>query len=98
MSFAGWLVMNRWLTVPEAPTLHVLWHNGHDAGAIRRAIRAREYVMAKERAGRNVLVNSKTDNGHVGAAKGSQAGLPSCRRRPKWPLVEETQSAAGDLN
>ena len=28
MSFAGWLIMNRWLTVPEAPALHVLWHDG----------------------------------------------------------------------
>ena len=32
MSFAGWLIMNRWLTVPEAPALHVLWHDGDDAG------------------------------------------------------------------
>ena len=32
MSFAGWLTMNRWLTVPEAPAMHVLWHDGDDAG------------------------------------------------------------------
>ena len=38
MSFAGWLIMNRWLSVPEAPALHVLWHDGDDAGAIKRAI------------------------------------------------------------
>ena len=25
MNFAGWLIMNRWLTVPEAPAIHVLW-------------------------------------------------------------------------
>ena len=25
MSFAGWLIMSRWLTVPETPALHVLW-------------------------------------------------------------------------
>ena len=37
MSFAGWLIMNRCLTVPEAPALHVLWHDGDDAGAIKRA-------------------------------------------------------------
>ena len=56
MSFAGWLIMNRCLTVPEAPALHVLWHDGDDAGAIKRAIKARKYVVAEERAGRNVLV------------------------------------------
>ena len=38
-SFAGWLIMNGWLTVPEAPALHVLWHDGDDAGAIKRAIK-----------------------------------------------------------
>ena len=37
MSFASWLVMNRWLTVPEAPALHVLWHDWDDAGAINRS-------------------------------------------------------------
>ena len=58
MSFAGWLIMNRWLTIPEAPALHVLWHDGDDAGAIKRAIKAREYVVAEERAGRNVLVRA----------------------------------------
>ena len=58
MSFASWLIMNRWLTVPEAPALHVLWHDGDDAGAIKRAIKAREIVMAEERAGRNVLVRA----------------------------------------
>ena len=41
MSFAGWLIMNRWLTVPEAPALHVLWHDVDDAGAIKRALKAR---------------------------------------------------------
>ena len=49
MSFAGLLTMHRWLTVPEAPPLHVLWHDGDDAGAIERTIRAREYVVAEER-------------------------------------------------
>ena len=58
MSFAGWLIMNRWLTVPEAPALRVLWHDGDDAGAIKRAMKAREYVVSKERAGRNVLVRA----------------------------------------
>ena len=58
MSFAGWLIMNRWLTVPEAPALHVLWLDGDDAGAIKRAIKAGEYVVAEERAGRNVLVSA----------------------------------------
>ena len=47
MSFARWQVMSRWLTVPEA--LHVLWHDGDDAGAIRRATKAREYVLAEEK-------------------------------------------------
>ena len=42
MSFAGWLIMNRWLTDPEALALHVLWHDGDDAGAIKRAIKARK--------------------------------------------------------
>ena len=55
MSF-GWLIMNRWLTVPEAPALHVLWHDGDDAGAIKRAIEAREHVGV--RGGRNVLVRA----------------------------------------
>ena len=58
MSFAGWLTMHRWLTIPEAPALHVLWHDGDDAGSTGRAIRAREYVVAEERAGRNVLVRA----------------------------------------
>ena len=58
MSFAGWLIMNRWLTVPGAPALHVLWHDGDDAGAIKRAIKAREHVVAEERARRNVLVRA----------------------------------------
>ena len=58
MSFAGWLIMNRWLTVPEAPPLRVLWHDGDDAGAIKRAIKAREYVVSEERVGRNVLVRA----------------------------------------
>ena len=53
MSFAGWLIMNRWLTVPEAPSLHVLWHDGDDAGVIKRSIEARvcptsELVRATE--------------------------------------------------
>ena len=56
MSFAGWLIIDRWLTVPEAPALHVLWHDGDDAGAIKRAVKAREYVVSEERVGRNVLV------------------------------------------
>ena len=58
MIFAGWLIMNRWLTVPEAPALHVLWHDGDDAGAIKRAIKARKYVVSEERVGRNVLVRA----------------------------------------
>ena len=74
MSFAGWLIMNRWLTVPEAPALHVLWHDGDDAGAIKRAIKAREYVVAEERAGRNVLVRgqqrrSRQNRGVAGGGK-----------------------------
>ena len=36
LSFAGWLIINTWLTVPEAPALHVLWHDGDDTGAIKR--------------------------------------------------------------
>ena len=36
--------------------LHVLWHDGDDAGAIKRAVKAREYVVSEERVGRNVLV------------------------------------------
>ena len=43
--------MNRWLTDPEAPALLVLWHDGDDAGAIKRAIKAKEYVVSEERAG-----------------------------------------------
>ena len=58
MSFAGWLIMNRWLTVPGALALHVLWHDGDDAGAIKRAIKAREHVVSEERVGRNVLVRA----------------------------------------
>ena len=58
MSFAGWLVMNRWLTVPEARAMHVLWHDGDDAGAIKRAVKAREYGVSQERVGRHVLVRA----------------------------------------
>ena len=43
---------------PEAPALHVLWHDGDDAGAIKRAIKAREYVVSEERVGRNVVVRA----------------------------------------
>ena len=50
--------MNRRLTVPDAPALHVLWHRGDDAGAIKRAIKAREYVVSEERVGRIVLVSA----------------------------------------
>ena len=46
MSFAGWLIMNRWLTVPEAPALHVLWH-GDDAGAIKRAIKSQRVCCVR---------------------------------------------------
>ena len=56
MSVAGWLIMNRWLTVPEALALHVLWHDGGDAGAIKRTMKAREYIVSEERVGRDVLV------------------------------------------
>ena len=58
MSSAGWLIMNRWLTVPEAPASHVVSHDGDDAGAIKRVIKAREYVVSEERAGRHVLVRA----------------------------------------
>ena len=58
MSCAGWLIMNRWLTAPETPALHVLWHDGDDTGATKRAIKAMEYVVSEERAGRNVLVRA----------------------------------------
>ena len=54
VSFAGPLIMNRWLT----PALHVLWHGGDDAGAIKRAVKAREYGVSEERVGRNVLVRA----------------------------------------
>ena len=40
MRFAGWLIMKRWLAVPEVLALHLLWHDGDDAGAIKRAIKA----------------------------------------------------------
>ena len=36
----------------------MLWHDGDDAGAIERAMHAREYVVAEERAGQNVLVRA----------------------------------------
>ena len=73
MSFAGWLIMNRWLTVPEAPALHVLWHDGDDAGAIKRAKKAREYVVAEEKAGRNVLVRAaETFSQNRGAMNGGK--------------------------
>ena len=49
MSFAGWLIMNRWLTVPEAPALHVLWHDGDDASALRRAMNVGAEVRARRR-------------------------------------------------
>lgn len=58
MSFAGWLIINWWLTEPEAPALHVLWHDGDDAGALRRAIKTKEYIDAEVRAGRNAVVKA----------------------------------------
>ena len=57
MSFAGWLVMNK-CTVPETPALYVLRHDGDDANALRRAMKAKEYVDAGERSGRNVRVRA----------------------------------------
>ena len=36
----------------------MLWHGRDDAGAIKRAIKAREYVVSEERGGRNVLVRA----------------------------------------
>ena len=50
MSFAGLLITNRWLTIPETPASHVL--DGDDAGAIKLAMKAREHVVSEERAGR----------------------------------------------
>ena len=44
--------------IPEVLALHVLWHDRDDAGSIKRAIKAREYVVSEERAGRNVLVRA----------------------------------------
>ena len=41
--------MKRWPTVPAARALHVLWHDDDDAGATKRAIKTREYVVAEER-------------------------------------------------
>ena len=51
MVFEGWLIMNRRLTV----ALCALWHDGDDAGAL---LKAREYVNAEERAGRNAPVRA----------------------------------------
>ena len=42
----------------QAPALHVLWHDRDDAGAIKRAVKAREDVVSEERVGRNVLVRA----------------------------------------
>ena len=36
----------------------MLWHDGDDAGAIKHAIKVREYVVSEDRAGRNVLVKA----------------------------------------
>ena len=36
----------------------MLWHDADDVGAITRAIKAGEYVVAEGRAGRNVLVRA----------------------------------------
>ena len=36
------------------------WHDGDDAGAIKRAVKAREYVVSEERVGRNVVVTTET--------------------------------------
>ena len=72
MSFAGWLIMNRWLTVPEARALHVLWHDGDDAGAIKRAVKAREYVVSEVRVGRNVLGWRRHSLQNLGAKSGGR--------------------------
>ena len=50
LSFAGWLIMNKWLTVPEAP-----WQDGDDAGAIKHAIKAKAYVVFAKRADETCL-------------------------------------------
>ena len=43
MSFAAWLTVNTWLTFPEAPALHVLWHDGK--GKERQSWRARSALV-----------------------------------------------------
>ena len=55
MSFAGRLIMNRWLTGPEAPALHLLWHDGDDAGALRRATKPKKMSMLRNEQGGTCL-------------------------------------------
>ena len=48
MSFAGWLIMKRWLTVPESRALHMFFHDEDNVGTIKRAIKTRDYVVSEE--------------------------------------------------
>ena len=81
MRFAGWLIINRWLAVPEAPALHVLWYDGVDADSIKRAPKAREDVVKEERAGRNVLV------------RGAEALSAEPWQEERWKAAESVADA-----
>ena len=100
MSFAGWF-MNRWLTVPGAPALHVLGHEGDDAGAIKRAMKATEYVVSLWREEWWKTAESVTDAlAHTKSVSGKSSDLDDCDLDAAKPLraliwkVVRTQFAA----
>ena len=55
-TFAGWLNLNAWYTVPEEPALHVYWATEEPGVILKRAAANKKYVEAELKHGRNVLL------------------------------------------
>ena len=55
-TFAGWLNLNAWYTVPEEPALHVYWVTEEPGVILKRAAANKKYVEAELKHGRNVLL------------------------------------------
>ena len=55
-TFASWLDINSWHTIPEEPALHAYWITEDPAVILRRAAANKKYVDAEMRRGRNVLL------------------------------------------
>lgn len=55
VSFCGWLVMNKWASIPEDPVVHVFWHIEDEATVMRRAVHLKKYVESELTKGQNPL-------------------------------------------